>query len=185
MAAGWPLSCSVHTASLWMEEGTFLVICGPEDDPADTQKRNHTSCWRSHRARQVGRSECYNSPVDREQGLGKHGSPVPCCSVKFKGFFFLAALYSSWDLSSLTRNRTQALAVKAPSPNHWTAKDFPEESVDGRTHDDTQRDGRQSSVTYSPKERWVLCGPCRGLRPGDRVTIAELWNAASVWQEGS
>ena len=74
----------------------------------------------------------------------------------------MATLHSSWDLSSLTRNRTQALALKAPSPNHWTAKDFPEESVDGRTHDDTQRDGRQSSVTYGPKERWAPCGAMSG-----------------------
>lgn len=25
VAPGWPLSCSAHTASLWMEEGTFLL----------------------------------------------------------------------------------------------------------------------------------------------------------------
>ena len=29
-------------------------------------------------------------------------------------------------LSSLTRDQTQALAVKVPSPNHWTAREFPE-----------------------------------------------------------
>lgn len=143
------------------------MICWPEDDPADTQGRNHTSWWRSHRARQLGRSECYNSLADQEQGLGKHGSPVPCCSVRFKVFFFLAALHSSWDLSSLTRNRTQALAVKAPSPNHWPAKDFPEESFDGRTHDGAQRGGRQSSVTYGSRgEMGASRGRVRGCTLG-------------------
>ena len=29
------------------------------------------------------------------------------------------------DLSSLTRDGTQAPAVRAPSPNHWTAREFP------------------------------------------------------------
>ena len=29
------------------------------------------------------------------------------------------------DLSSPTRGWTQAMAVKAPSPNHWNAKGFP------------------------------------------------------------
>ena len=29
------------------------------------------------------------------------------------------------DLSSLTRDRTWAMAVKAPSPNHWTTREFP------------------------------------------------------------
>ena len=40
-------------------------------------------------------------------------------------FFFLAAQCSLWDLSSPTRDQTQALAVKARSPNHWTAREFP------------------------------------------------------------
>ena len=39
-------------------------------------------------------------------------------------FFFLAALNGFWDLSSLTRGWTQALAVKVPSPNHWAAREF-------------------------------------------------------------
>ena len=29
------------------------------------------------------------------------------------------------DLSFLIRGKTQAPTVKAPSPNHWTAKEFP------------------------------------------------------------
>ena len=30
-----------------------------------------------------------------------------------------------WDLSTLTRDWTWALAVKMLSPNHWTARKFP------------------------------------------------------------
>ena len=33
-----------------------------------------------------------------------------------------------WDLSSPTRNRTLVPAVKAPSPNHWTTREFPKEN---------------------------------------------------------
>ena len=40
-------------------------------------------------------------------------------------FFFLASPYGLWDPSSLTRDQTQALAVRARSPNHWTAREFP------------------------------------------------------------
>ena len=43
----------------------------------------------------------------------------------FVCFCFLAALHSLWDLSSLTRDRTHTTAVKAWSPNHWTAREFP------------------------------------------------------------
>ena len=39
-------------------------------------------------------------------------------------FIFLAMPCGLWDLSSQTRHRTQAPAVKAPSPNHWTTKEF-------------------------------------------------------------
>ena len=41
-------------------------------------------------------------------------------------FFFLAMPLGMQDLSYLTRDQTQALAVKVPSPNHWTAREFPE-----------------------------------------------------------
>ena len=34
-------------------------------------------------------------------------------------------LHSLRDLSSLTRDQTQAPAVKAPNPNHWTTREFP------------------------------------------------------------
>ena len=39
-------------------------------------------------------------------------------------FLFLAASHSLWDLSSLTRDRTCALAETALSPNHWAAREF-------------------------------------------------------------
>ena len=38
---------------------------------------------------------------------------------------FLAMLRDLWDLSFPTRDRTWALAVKAQSPNHWTARELP------------------------------------------------------------
>ena len=44
-------------------------------------------------------------------------------------YFFLslllAMLHNLQDLSSLTRDQTHALAVEAPGPNHWVARDFP------------------------------------------------------------
>ena len=43
--------------------------------------------------------------------------------------FNLAALCSLQDLSSPTRDWTRALAVKVPSPNHWTAREFPDFAI--------------------------------------------------------
>ena len=40
-------------------------------------------------------------------------------------FFFLAVPRSLQNFSSLTRDRTRVPAVKAPSPNHWTTREFP------------------------------------------------------------
>ena len=37
--------------------------------------------------------------------------------------FYFTEPRDLWDLSSLTRDRTQVLAVKQASPNHWTAKE--------------------------------------------------------------
>ena len=39
------------------------------------------------------------------------------------------------DLSSLTREWTPALGVKAPSPNHWTTQDFPVDTFQARGSD--------------------------------------------------
>ena len=44
--------------------------------------------------------------------------------VVFQGCF-LAIPCGLCDLSSLTRGWTRATAVKAPSPNHWTTREFP------------------------------------------------------------
>ena len=37
----------------------------------------------------------------------------------------MAAPHGLQDLSSPSRDSTQATAVKVPSPNHWTAREFP------------------------------------------------------------
>ena len=44
-------------------------------------------------------------------------------------FFFLAALYSTQNLNSLTRDWIWAPALKARSPDHWTAKEFPKMNI--------------------------------------------------------
>ena len=44
---------------------------------------------------------------------------------KINLLFFLAIPCVLWDLSSPTRDRTRALALKALSPNHWTDREFP------------------------------------------------------------
>ena len=49
-------------------------------------------------------------------------------------FLFLALLHVLQDLSSLTRDWTQALAVKALSPNHWTAREFPQLHISNWKH---------------------------------------------------
>ena len=40
-------------------------------------------------------------------------------------FFFFFSGCSLWNLRSLTKDQTWVLAVKAPSPNHWNAMEFP------------------------------------------------------------
>ena len=47
-----------------------------------------------------------------------------CISVEFFCFIFSAMPCGLWDLSSPTRDWTWAPAVKAWSPNHWTARDY-------------------------------------------------------------
>ena len=56
------------------------------------------------------------------QSCPQHLSPI---SHLTRSLFFLAALHSLQDLSSLTRDWTQTTAVKVPSPNHWTARELP------------------------------------------------------------
>ena len=38
--------------------------------------------------------------------------------------FFLAVSHGLWDLTSQTRDDPRPLAVKAASPNRWTATEF-------------------------------------------------------------
>ena len=45
------------------------------------------------------------------------------CRTGFGFVFWVGGVH--WDLSSLTRDQTSALAVKAPSPNSWTPREFP------------------------------------------------------------
>ena len=55
-------------------------------------------------------------------------SVLPRVCFRFSGgffFFFLAGPYSFWNISSLTRDRTQALCSGNQTPNHWTAREFP------------------------------------------------------------
>ena len=47
--------------------------------------------------------------------FSQHPGRCPCSLVHF----FLRL----WDFNSLTRDRTLAPAVKAPSPNHWTTRE--------------------------------------------------------------
>ena len=50
----------------------------------------------------------------------------PGIAQHFHAFFFGGGgPLNLWDLSSLTRDRTQALAVRVQSPSHWTAREFP------------------------------------------------------------
>ena len=46
-------------------------------------------------------------------------------AIFFPFLSFLAMLRDLWDLSFPTRDQTWALAVKAQSPNHWTARELP------------------------------------------------------------
>ena len=46
--------------------------------------------------------------------------------MKYEYFIYLAMPNGLQDLSSPTRDWTQAPAVKAPSPNPWAAREFPE-----------------------------------------------------------
>ena len=40
-------------------------------------------------------------------------------------FIYLTALRGLWDHSSPMRDRTDASAMEARSPNHWAAREFP------------------------------------------------------------
>ena len=44
-------------------------------------------------------------------------------------FSFLAVLHGFQALGYLTRDQTQALALKALSPNHWTTREIPKNGI--------------------------------------------------------
>ena len=46
------------------------------------------------------------------------------CHILYVILLFLAMPCGLRDLSFLTRDQSQATAVKAPSPNHWTTREF-------------------------------------------------------------
>ena len=57
--------------------------------------------------------------------ISQTGKDKYCMLSLICGIIFLATPRVLRDLSSPTRDRTQALAVKVASPNHWTAREFP------------------------------------------------------------
>ena len=54
-----------------------------------------------------------------------HSHHCPCKVYYLLLYILLATLHGLWDLSSLTSDWTWALAVKASSSSHWTAREFP------------------------------------------------------------
>ena len=59
-----------------------------------------------------------------------------------------------WHLSSLTRDRTRTLAVKVPSPNHWTARN---------SRDLFLKSNPQASATALTSKRSEVSQPSRAL----------------------
>ena len=54
----------------------------------------------------------------------------PILQMRFLSFLGgSATAHGLQDLSFPSRGQTQALAVKAPSPNHWTTKEIPNQFI--------------------------------------------------------
>ena len=73
--------------------------------------------------------ECWNFCFSMQSTQFSTGCKFQIVVVSISVFYFilfLAALHGLQDLSSPTRDWTWALAVKVPSPNHWTAREFPQ-----------------------------------------------------------
>ena len=64
------------------------------------------------------------SLVEKLETLGINAVSSPTLGI-FAVLSCLAAPRGLRDLSSPIRDRTWAMAVKAQSPNHWTAREFP------------------------------------------------------------
>ena len=73
----------------------------------------------------AGQSSLSASQNHDPSGLPTAGAATSSPSSLSFSVTGLAAWLGLWDLSSLTRNRTQAPAVKARSPDHRTAGEFP------------------------------------------------------------
>ena len=50
---------------------------------------------------------------------------TPLTPASMSVFVFLAIPRGLQDLTFLTRDQTQALAMRMPSPSHWTTREFP------------------------------------------------------------
>ena len=93
----------------------------------------HLSQPLCQKGREIGGVGFGKAPIQHKQApwwlsganSGDQGSYSPEKSVHSLFFPPLAAPCGLQDLSSLTRDQTQAPAVKVPSPNHWTTKEFP------------------------------------------------------------
>ena len=76
---------------------------------------NHTAPW----------VKGVQPAIFSERTCQKEVTLLVCCFFLFFLSLLLARLRNLQDLGSLTRDRTHAPAVEAPSPNHWMAGDFP------------------------------------------------------------
>ena len=81
------------------------------------------------------------------------GFEVGAWHAKSSFIYLLAVLGGLQDLSSPTRDCTQATAVKALSPNHWTTREVPKSSF------------QKSPLGTSLAVQWLkLHLQCRGCR---------------------
>ena len=139
----WDLAVGVWLAMLftkgsrcscWHLRSADLLVCPPTQDSVP-QKQKHLPL----KARLQG---CGQSTVFREQNpeakqvhtcVGKFlklrqlplSRRIPSIYYNGQLYFLLVTLQNLQDLSSPTRDWTQALALKALSPNHWTIREFP------------------------------------------------------------
>ena len=104
-------SCQSHLSPWRKKNAVCLVVLG------ESERRLHMGWYRSYRS--------LNNPY-----IFMPSTPWELCLFHFfvsffHFFFFFATLHSVWDLNSPTRDQTWDPSVKAPSPNRWTAREFP------------------------------------------------------------
>ena len=118
---------------LWPGLGPLPTPCTPcnstagESGGPGSTKENWRSLdlglWVLPEGREEGPAEPHEVSAGRTTC---HGSQVPTLLRDVLSFFkFLAATHCFQDLSSPTRDWTQASAVKSRSSNHWTTKEVP------------------------------------------------------------